>query len=312
MSGGSGGVPRNNGFFRRRAVPTISPTNGLSMPSGRPSFFLRSIYKLKVPSTTSDDSISLSTTSSTISADDSAVVEGAPTETPPVPYDQPEYFLVRQVPGDGSCLFHAIASWLSYLASGQHLSFEYCCNYSDYEKVMNRSLCVSTVMNGTKPLAIPATLKSVSLNVSNTMCAGIIGNSTQCIPSTEGSWPLLYELSKQLRELSVSILQANQTLELEDYEVLNSSQLVEAVAEHYNVTPAEYCTSMLDPQTWGGGPEIVALSNHFQCPIFVYQLGTEGEGMFPMKQFCLELCARFGYPVFADKEPIHILCADGR
>ena len=61
--------------------------------------------------------------------------------------------------------------------------------------------------------------------------------------------------------------------------------------------------------TWGGGPEIVALSNRLRRPIHVYELDTGG--IFK-KCFQFKVCAKFGTPYFDSKPAINILCADGR
>ena len=80
------------------------------------------------------------------------------------------------------------------------------------------------------------------------------------------------------------------------------------------MTNEEYCNTMRDCRSWGGGPEIVALSTHFQCPIFVYQL-CASRTLFPWQKasFEVELSACFGSPHFDRiNSPIHLLCADGR
>ena len=72
---------------------------------------------------------------------------------------------------------------------------------------------------------------------------------------------------------------------------------------------------------WGGGPEIVALSNVLQRPIHVYELATatstkkeSKKGIFerPPKQFVLRRMACFGSPKFDRNSPLHILSADSR
>lgn len=120
------------------------------------------------------------------------------------------------------------------------------------------------------------------------------------------------ELSEYLRSLSVDVLLRNDSLCIEnEYEY--SSNVVSQVASHYNVSVEKYISSMLHPKTWGGGPEILALSHHFQCPIFVYQLAHKTRGLFDWrKQFCLKLSAKFGYPAFKNKPPLCLLCVDGR
>eukprot|EP01031_Cornospumella_fuschlensis_P039081 gene39081-47547_t len=199
--------------------------------------------------------------------------------------DERKCFYVRQVPGDGGCLFHSIATWLAHSTCNQHLEFDW----------------------------------------------------------------RLRKLSNQLRQVAVSVLQTNQSLYIENGDIMDSPSLLAIVGEHYNMTPSEYCSQMLCSATWGGGPEIVALSNHFQCPIHVYNLcsvrggcgSDDGEvagetpstnlsrrpprsftwrglrGFFSSifhkkKSFRLKLCAKFGSPVFDHRHPIQILCADGR
>lgn len=160
--------------------------------------------------------------------------------------DHKTAFHVRQVPGDGSCLFHAISVWVSYFQTNSHTKFD---------------------------------------------------------------WKLR-ELSGKLRNLSIEILKSNETLLMENGESIAAEDLLAMVSEHYNMTGEEYCQQMYDSKTWGGGPEIVALSNHFKCPIHVYQLRKGGFITNPC--FRLELCAKFGSPAFDSKYLIQILCADGR
>jgi hypothetical protein len=160
-------------------------------------------------------------------------------------------FSVRQVPGDGGCLFHAITAWITYLQTGNHMDYDW----------------------------------------------------------------RMRNLSQKLRHLAVRSLQKqNITYVLEHGEVIEPTALLEMISDVYGLQPAEYCGQLLDPRTWGGGPEIVALSNHFKCPIHVYQLssGRKFYNPFTKPTFELEVCAKFGSPNFDDKEPITLLCADGR
>ena len=107
-------------------------------------------------------------------------------------------FSVRQVPGDGACLFNAIAAVLRFEEIGQHGDFD-----AD-----------------------------------------------------------MYALSDKLRAVSVEALTRNNWLVvLEDGEEITTNQLLDVVARHYNTTHSEYCSNMRLKHTWGGGPEIVALSN---------------------------------------------------
>ena len=120
------------------------------------------------------------------------------------------------------------------------------------------------------------------------------------------------ELSEYLRSLSVDVLLRNQSMCIED-EYDYSGNILSQVASHYNVSVEKYCRSMLNSKTWGGGPEIVAMSHHLQCPIYVYKLTHRRRGLFDWrKQFVLELSAKFGYSAFRNKPPIYLLCVDGR
>jgi hypothetical protein len=156
-------------------------------------------------------------------------------------------FNIRQVPGDGGCLFHSLAVCIKYLQDKDH------------------------------PPSFDVELR---------------------------------ELSDKLRKISVKILRSPSTcLSMEGGEEILSSELLKMVAANYNVSENEYLQQMLIPNTWGGGPEIVALSNHFKRPIHVYELHSYGT---LRKQFQLKICAKFGSPHFDSKSPLQILCADGR
>jgi hypothetical protein len=70
---------------------------------------------------------------------------------------------------------------------------------------------------------------------------------------------------------------------------------------------------MKDGETWGGGPEIVALSNYLCMPVHVYELVSEGWRWLPLcSSFRLRPCALFGSPAFDKQPPLCILCCDGR
>ena len=156
-------------------------------------------------------------------------------------------FNVRQVPGDGGCLFHSLAVCIKYQRDKSHPT------HFDLQ---------------------------------------------------------LRELSDKLRCTSVKMLRSpSLCLAMEGGEEIISSELLKMVAANYNMTDSEYLQQMLIPNTWGGGPEIVALSNHFKRPIHVYELHAHGT---IRKQFQLKICAKFGSPAFDSKTPLQILCADGR
>ena len=162
-----------------------------------------------------------------------------------------QVFNIRQVPGDGGCLFHAITASLSFLQTNKHMDFD---------------------------------MK-------------------------------MRKLSLKLRHLAVQILQKRgKVLAMEEGDEIISEALLKMIADVYEMKPDEYCHEILDPRTWGGGPEIVALSNHFKCPIHVYQLNSERTWLSRLNKptFQLEICAKFGSPNFDSKQPICLLCAVGR
>ena len=117
------------------------------------------------------------------------------------------------------------------------------------------------------------------------------------------------KMSMKLRKLAVEVLlNPNEKLYMEGDECIASSDLLDLIASHYNTSGEEYCNNMLKEKTWGGGPEIVAISNRMKRPIHVYELVAEGL----KRNFEFKICAQFGSPTYDDKVPLYILCADGR
>lgn len=167
--------------------------------------------------------------------------------------DEPKEFYVRQVPGDGSCLFHALATCIKFVAS------------NDRKKLYNN-------------LVFDNNMKQISL---------------------------------KLRQIAVDVLNnlENITLYMENNETIKNKELLIQVADYYNATTEDYCLQMLKKTTWGGGPEIVAISNYIKRPIYVYELCSKEKSY---GNFKFKICAKFGCPVFDKKSPLYILCADGR
>lgn len=156
---------------------------------------------------------------------------------------------VRQVPGDGGCLFHSLAVCVVHIATGQHVCFD---------------------------------------------------SKTR-------------QLSNRLRELSIQLLSDKKaTLYIENDTVLPAEEIVETTARHYGLTASDYLELMRDPRSWGGGPEIVALSNYLKRPIHIYEICHKSFLYFFRRRFELRSYAKFGSPTFDDRDPIRILCADGR
>jgi hypothetical protein len=158
--------------------------------------------------------------------------------------DNSTLWKLRNVPGDGSCLFHSLSSWVCFIINGQHKYFD------DQHR----------------------------------------------------------EASSLLRHLSVEMLENSHDLFLENDECIKSSDLVEMVSAFYNMTAQEYLQNMRLPKTWGGGPEIVAISNYFRCPINVYELAQNYSSSSPH----LRKSAQFGEKYCNSSGCFHILCVDGR
>lgn len=194
---------------------------------------------------------------------------------------------IRQVPGDGNCLFHSISLCLRHAVNGTHWKLD--------------------------------------------------GSS---------SLEELYRHSHELRQQAVQCLASpSRRLFLQGRESLKATELVQAAAAQYHLTPEEYCECMSQSSVWGGGPEIVALCNLLQRPIHVYELATavvrgapsepqhrrqhpqqhpqnhpyqdrpEEEGVdldSSPSSFVLRRMACFGSPKFDHRRPLHILSADSR
>lgn len=117
--------------------------------------------------------------------------------------------LLKQVTGDGSCLFYAIASSLLYLET----------NESQLE------------------------------------------------------WEVIEERAKELRCLAVHTLQnPNLLLTISKEDQIKSLDLTSAVAASFGMSCEQYLANMKRSRCWGGGPEIIALSNALKCSICLYHI----------------------------------------
>jgi hypothetical protein len=179
--------------------------------------------------------------------------------------------MIRQVPGDGNCLFHSISMCLHHAVNGTHWN-----------------------------LASSSDNDSTDLDFSTSI-------------------DQLYQQSQILRAQAVDCLrQSQRRLFLQGKESLRANELVSAAAQQYGLTAEEYCAAMQQDCVWGGGPEIVALSNVLERPIHVYELAVlqsqsqQQEQEQPNDAFCLRRMACFGSPKFDRRPALHILSADSR
>jgi hypothetical protein len=229
--------------------------------------------------------------------------------------EEPVY--IRQVPGDGNCLFHSIAVSLTLLSNRTHVD-----------------------MN-----SLPSTSSTDSSSKND---AYIRGTKTKRQPYKEYVHDLkhLHHYSRYLRLAAVSKLAQNprKLLFLQGNEYLRARDLVSAAAAQYGMTADEYCELMKEESYWGGGPEICALCNFLKRPIHVYELcndwdeeddkdsddngvdnknvndnGDENDDRYGddarlkcNANFRLRRMACFGSPKFDRNEALHILSADSR
>jgi hypothetical protein len=140
---------------------------------------------------------------------------------------------------------------------------------------------------------------------------------------------VLRSQSLRLRARAVDVLedQRDPQLYMGDSEYMKASQLLEMAAEQAACATDEYCSKLRDPRAWGGGPEIVALSNALSRPIHIYELvwasadapcarkhlrgAAEREANAP--RWCVQCIAEFGTPKWSRRyPPIHVLSCDSR
>jgi hypothetical protein len=228
-------------------------------------------------------------------------------------FDLEEPVYIRQVPGDGACLFHSCTVALALVANQTHI---------DMSSI--RKLVDDTQKGGTTQQEETYDLTHLYHH------SRYLRNMAVDV------------LSRNPRRL----------LFLQGNEYLRARDLVSAAASQYDLSPEEYCEQMRHDSYWGGGPEIVALCNFLKRPIHVYELHTsvhedkrEREGDVDISngggfgggrggsqsslrrrkitvpkykqngkshQFRLRRMACFGSPKFDRREPLNILSADCR
>eukprot|EP00581_Thalassiosira_minuscula_P010277 CAMPEP_0183711680 /NCGR_PEP_ID=MMETSP0737-20130205/7130_1 /TAXON_ID=385413 /ORGANISM="Thalassiosira miniscula, Strain CCMP1093" /LENGTH=453 /DNA_ID=CAMNT_0025940247 /DNA_START=122 /DNA_END=1483 /DNA_ORIENTATION=- len=205
---------------------------------------------------------------------------------------------IRQVPGDGNCLFHSIAACLHFQEHGSHLPMD---SYECFGDLRGRSL----------------QLRNAAVDVLQSTQNGASGNGNGGVVGLGGFGG-----------------GGRRRLFLQGEEYLEARELLSAAAAQFDLDGEEYCELMRKESYWGGGPEIVALCNYLQRPIHIYELipADEATNLLPSnnkdasssdknnnnnshkhnQQFNLRRMACFGSPKFDRREPLHILSADSR
>lgn len=159
--------------------------------------------------------------------------------------------VVRQMPGDGSCLFYALAAGLLESDTDKH--------------------------------------------------------STDS-PSTLASWTSIRKKADKLRQMAVDILECGpdtNLLSISSEDKVQSSILLESAAASFGMPAKEYCKSMRRPSCWGGGVEMVALSNALKRQICMYEPLLLDDGRLALRK---TIC--FGPSPQSAEKPLHVLIAN--
>lgn len=223
--------------------------------------------------------------------------------------------IIRQVPGDGCCLFHAVAVSLNLIQYGRHLRMDSAESLREL-KAMSRSL---------RQIAVD--------------CLRSCGVDDECykerksrLISTRKGRASTDNIINTKKQHQKRLKKKFPRLFIQGTESMKTSDLLFTAASQYGITSEEYCDLMEQDSYWGGGPEIVALCNVLKRPINVYELVPYGKVMdkdrddtratsqytirvpdyLINKQFCLRRMATFGSPKYNSKMPLHILSADSR
>lgn len=118
--------------------------------------------------------------------------------------------------------------------------------------------------------------------------------------------------SSVLRDIAVAALingiETNAQMVLQQNETISASTLVNEAAGQFSMTAEEYLSEMRHENVWGGGPEMVAVSNSLNRQIVL--LETMRHGYFLDNTTYLEVRARLGPQ--STVRPIYILSTDQR
>ena len=209
--------------------------------------------------------------------------------------DLTQYCRIRQVPGDGNCLFHSISIGLNYLMNRTHYDLS------------SSSTATSMLTNIHDNHDDDAHYTDDGYSMSG---RGTATMTTRRRMKRKSSPTLddLYVHSQYLRDECVKYLRTaleynnddgdndvhdnnnnnkrrafyrrfvgslcHHPLYVQGREYIYGHELIHAAAQQYNISDMEYCNTMAEDCVWGGGPEIVVLCNLLQRPIHVYELVT--------------------------------------
>lgn len=238
---------------------------------------------------------------------------------------------IRQVPGDGNCLFHSLSACIAH--------------DDEYGKTKKKSNTKKNKPYGDWLYESSSMLRKKSID-----------HLRKLMKRTKNSQR--YRRCKNAKDDEEEKL----LLYLQGNEYCYSTDLVNAACKQYNISSIEYCNIMEQEYYWGGGVEIVALCNVLKRPIHVYELTSkmmasssstsvltpksnkqncknkeimeeerqnkgkkkltrfvwkkkhrrndDGEGICIKKKFAFRRVACFGSPKYDRKDPLHIVSVD--
>lgn len=253
--------------------------------------------------------------------------------------------IVRQVPGDGNCLFHSLCTALSWVEEGVHLCYDQGfrgnrrrrrgnggnggdCDDRKAADGNDNGLDLQDRSRILRQIAVDVLDPSSSKSENHNPNDNHDDDASNHFPLHQVFW------KKGTRRRRGG---KDRLLFLQGSEFLRRGELLEVACSQYGITGEEYCNSMRKDGVWGGGPEIVALCNYLKRPIHVYELmtwypkqdnkrnkknkreqetatmtTTAATATTEQAEFRLRRMACFGSPKFDYREPICILSADCR
>jgi len=275
----------------------------------------------------------------------SPVFRGNDVSSPRRRYGSP--YKIRQVPGDGNCLFHALSCAILHYANNKLLGNSDQARHPNHHQ-SHPHLNDPTLKGGALEMrALSKQLREMAveelrLRVSQEereSSKGVDGGASDSNPSSSPVRQFYHRMLAPFRR-GRGRFSESPNLYLQQTVHLPPSTLLSSAASQYNLTVSKYLSDMATSNTWGGGPEIVALVNRLRRPIHVYELvstkkppylnavGRRTEAAAPKEggeavaafydisnKFFLRRLAAFGSPLFDETgngPPLCILSADCR
>lgn len=190
---------------------------------------------------------------------------------------------IRQVPGDGNCLFHSLSVGLNYVETKRHLymkneiespwdDIDY--KHNDYNSnsgsnnnnYHHDSLTLHERSALLRQIAVDMLIPNDDADDDQ---ENDVSNNSQPMNTCNDQrvrLPIRKNRKRHRRRRKPLFIQGNEYLHVDD--------LLQLAGSQYDLTGMEYCKMMRKKGVWGGGPEIVALCNYLKRPIHVYELVT--------------------------------------